>query len=236
VSGKQHILAAMPDWQLWRHHFASVFVPQIELYGRMWKERFLPALAELENEARAVEEKEQQRLSTEVDPESFDPDGVAEQAYEAGLAYYEPFAPIRQGLTNMYAIGLHHLVEQQVLLFFRQVTPASGPSSKRERDPSFKDVRHLLEAYGVVVAQLRSWPMMQKLKLLADCVKHAEGRACRKLLKRERGWFNPPLVGRPRVRQPLFGQGIYLDEGTLWDLTDAARSFWAELGDALTGT
>ena len=212
--------------------FASVFIPEIEVYSRIWKERFLPALAELENEATAISEKEHERLSAHMDREWDDPADIAEQAHDAGLSYYEQYAPIRKGLINMHAVGLYHLVEQQRFLFFRQVTPASGTDLKPQRDPNFKDVVDWLNAHDIFVAKFQSWPVMEKLNLLSDCVKHAEGRACRQLLEKEPDWFTPigPLVGLPSVRQPLFGQGIYLSESALWTLTDAARSFWTELG------
>ena len=34
----------MPNWQFWEDYFKSVFIPQIEVYSRIWKERFLPGL------------------------------------------------------------------------------------------------------------------------------------------------------------------------------------------------
>jgi hypothetical protein len=227
----------MPNWQFWKDRFASVFIPEIEVYGRIWKQRFLPALAEIEHEARVFAEKEQERLSLEVDPEWGDPADIAKQAHEIGLAYYEQYAPIRQGLVNMYAVGLYHLVEQQGFLFFRQVAPTVGTELKPKRDLKFKDVVDWLSAHEVFVAKFQSWPMMEKLNLLSDCVKHAEGRACRRLLEKQPDWFTPigSILGRAIVRQPLFGQGIYLSESTLWSLTDAVRAFWTELGNALSG-
>lgn len=115
----------------------------------------------------------------------------AEQAHDAGLSYYEQYAPIRQGLINMYAVGLYHLVEQQGFLFFRQVTPTSGTELKPQRDPKFKDVVDWLNKHDIFVARFQSWSMMEKLNLLSDCVKHAEGRACRQLLEKEPDWFTP---------------------------------------------
>jgi hypothetical protein len=192
----------MPNWQVWKDHFASVFIPEIEVYSRIWKERFLPALAELENEATAISEKEQERLSAHMDREWDDPADIAEQAHDAGLSFYEQYAPIRKGLINMYAVGLYHLVGQQRFLFFRQVTPASGTDLKPQRDPKFKDAVDWLNAHDIFVAKLQSWPVMEKLNLLSDCVKHAAGRACRQLLEKEPDWFTPigPLVGLPSVR------------------------------------
>lgn len=78
----------MPNWQFSKDYFASVFIPEIEVYSRIWKKRFLPALAEVENEATAIAEKEHERLSAHMDPEWDDPADIAEQAHDAGLSYY----------------------------------------------------------------------------------------------------------------------------------------------------
>ena len=45
---------------------------------------------------------------------------AAELANERGLAYYETMAGVQQGVLNLLAVGLHHLLEQQQIFFLRR--------------------------------------------------------------------------------------------------------------------
>ena len=220
----------------WIERFASEFIPQIKRYRRIWKERLLPAIGDLELEANAIEQEELRRLATSHDgPDDWRADDIAEQAHEAGLEHFLEFAPFQQGLINMYVVGLFHFIEQQCVLFYRE---AGGTEQRRLE---FDRVKDWLDEHDVHICKFNSWPMLEKLMLAANCVKHGDGISCEKLRKKEPDWFKYtiddlpellPSLRRP-IQQPLFGQGIYLREATLWELTDAALTFWDELGVAL---
>jgi hypothetical protein len=227
-------------------YFSSVFLPQIDLYCRVWKERFLPTLADLNAEAERIGMEAYDLLSARSDPEYADPADIAEQAHNAALDYYLPMADIKQGLINLYPVGLYHLLEQQLLMFFSQELAAPGEVATALGAVQKK----LTDRFGISLEKFTSWPQVEELRLLANCVKHADtsrrsktGRggarmkeaSCESLRRKRPEWFSvigPPLRGVP-VTQPLFGDGIYLEEKTLWYLTDAAKAFWTELGEAI---
>ncbi len=158
------------------------------------------------------------------------------------LEEYTPWAEVKQGLLNIYPAGLYHLLEQQALRFFRSglnngAIQSGLGTAKRQRDPCLGDLEDALrEAHQIDLKKFKCWPKIYELRLLCNCVKHAEGPSCRELRQRQPDWFSPigpPLRG-VLVEQPLFGDGIYLKESTLWDLTDAAKAFWTELGEAIS--
>lgn len=242
----------------WRAQFSSVFVPQIEFYSDIWRQRLLAAITPevLEKEAQDVYEREFGLRSSNADPRLDEAD-IADQAHEIAEAYFEPLASVRQGLLNVCAVSLYHLLEQQALIFFRE-----GLASTCEIGGSLDHVKiKLANDCRVRISELPSWPQIELLRDLSNCVKHAEailpgsetiqnrewrvpgekprkrplGEACKRLRSKRPDWFTPigPPVGRPHVLQPLYGQGIYLDETTLWEFATATKSFWNELGDAL---
>jgi hypothetical protein len=153
------------------------------------------------------------------------------------MKHFLRFAPFRQGIINMYVVGLYHLIEQQCFLFYRKANkPALNTNLK------FEHLEYWLNKLGIAVKEFNSWPKFERLMLASNCVKHSEGSSCRSLREKEPGWFVelPDMQQaelrstEPRsVEQPIFGQGIYLDKLTLWDLTDVTIAFWDELGSAL---
>ncbi|MFZ0888112.1 MAG: hypothetical protein WA005_06645 [Candidatus Binataceae bacterium] len=45
---------------------------------------------------------------------------LAEAAFQHGVAIYSSVGHIRQGIINLFTVGLFHLFEQQLLLFYRR--------------------------------------------------------------------------------------------------------------------
>lgn len=86
-----------------------------------------------------------------------------------------------------------------------------------------------------------SWPNVYELRHVAKVVKHAEGRSAQQLRARRPDLFVSPLLARSGVRpmpepvkQPLVGEGLYLQERDLQDYTAALVSLWREVAAAVS--
>jgi hypothetical protein len=245
------------NWHRWKVHFSSSFIPEIDHYRSVWAGRFLPSV----EEADRIYEEARERHSGTFNTEYSRGDEIEQWAHDKALDFY-CLHGLRQGMLNLYAVGLYHLLEQQALLFFRE-----GLASVDELAWTFGHVKtKLAYDHHVYLEKLSSWPKIQDLRLLANCVKHAEARrpklgkamvtggkwyqpgrklinfdklpeeACKSLRNRRPEWFTPggpPLLAPRLVSQPMYGDGIHVDEAALWDLTGAAKVFWAELGEVL---
>lgn len=155
----------LQNGKLWKERFSTVFIPQIELYRDVWREHFLPTLAELDKEAERIARKAYKQFSVQADPECSDAAEITEQAHDAGFEYYDTMATVRQGLINIYPIGLYHLVEQQVLLFFRECL-ASFPN---EIAWKLEHVKTKLKECKIDLNELPCWPRVVELRDLANC-------------------------------------------------------------------
>jgi hypothetical protein len=100
---------------------------------------------------------------------------------------------------------------------------------------------HFVE-YGVDVARLASWKKIEELRLVANVIKHTEGRSSDELLALRPDLFVHPLFrtekesfGSPPgdVRMPLMGDDLYVSEEDLVVYTKAVQGFWEELASAL---
>lgn len=214
--------------------------PTREAFSDCFKKRVLHSFDDISQEADQIEKAEWERLG-QYATEYTDPSDLAERAFQKGLEFYLTMSDMVQGIRNMFAAGLYHLFEQQLLLFHRQELLGF----KEENDPKLFKVteaaRRLEDDHGVCVGRFRSWPKVEELRLLANTVKHAGGPSCEAL----KGW-RPDLFRHPDVRefgmpflpaldvfQPLSGKDIYVTDDDFDQYVVAAKGFWAELADAL---
>lgn len=88
------------------------------------------------------------------------------------------------------------------------------------------------------VTKLPSWSCIRELRLVANAVKHGEGRSAKRLRKLRPELFVYPsfrkrgIGPRPsRIRTPLFGQDFYVTREDFARYHEASVSFWDELAD-----
>lgn len=147
-----------------------------------------------------------------------DPGDFAEEARDQAVQYYVVLSNLRQGIVNLLASGLYHLYEQH-----------------REK------LKLILKSRG------RSMPPLEKLDgsakvnelgLLANTVKHAEGRSAQELRKIRPDLFVPPVIkGSPlekhvlrrATENPLGGTDLFVTEADLQNYRDAMRQLWESL-------
>lgn len=149
-----------------------------------------------------------------------DPSGWAEEARDQGIGYYRVLSELRQGIVNLLAVGLFHLFEQHKQTVIALVT-AQG------RVPP--DFDQLIDSTKV-----------GELEVVANTIKHAEGRSARRLRSLRPELFVPPsLRGSPlgklirtgaRVSEnPLGGTDLFLSEADLQTYRDSVRELWEQV-------
>jgi len=151
---------------------------------------------------------------------------------------------IRQGLINTFAVALYHRFEQHFSKFFR-VAVGDADISKVSRGAH--EVAKTFAAIGLDPKGLPGWSVIDELRLIANCVKHAEGESCGKLRLNRRDLFvKPPWSGEadqdihdsyvpPFIQEPLAGEGLYLTEKEFREKADAIKAFWSAFANELEG-
>jgi hypothetical protein len=227
----------------WAHYFRSEFAPQLSAMVEVLEKRLLPAFANIEAEAEQVPQAEWDAAMSSPGTGDENPADFAEAAQDAGVSHYMLLDGIRQGVINLFAAGLYHAFEQQVLMFLRLEVLPWGKENDAELFKIDEFKKRLKEA-GVDITALPSWTVVDELRLVANTVKHGEGASALQLHRLRPKMFHHPPVdfgpmtaafqrATPRVFQPLAGEDVYVSLSDVQRYRDAVIAFWAELSEAM---
>ena len=220
----------------WGSHLLTKFLRQIEFYGTAFNERIFPAFDTVESELEAYMNNLYQELGRMPYDDSIDMSDVAELAQEQGVEYYESLSGVRQSITSIALAGLYHLIEQQIGFFLRKEVLDSWEVNEMSPFPA-KELPDRLASRGIVVTDFPSWPKVDQLRLIANAIKHGEGRSVEQLRT-----IRPDLFDEPQFRGdsmfasiavpvllPLAGEDFFPTTDDFSMYVEAARGFWAEL-------
>ncbi len=230
------------DGKYWKPFFLRRFVPQINIFCDTLIRRVYPEFESIGLEADEVAEAEYERIGnipcSEYD--AWDMSDAAEQAFEVGLAYYDALDGVRQSLLNLSIVALYHMLEQQLLLFHRKqvLHPRDENSIAMIK---ISEMKKMLLARGVNLEIMHSWPKINELQIVANAIKHAEGRSseqvknlrpdlCQHPVLKERQY---DLSYQSSIYMPMAGKDIYIDISDLESYRSAIVDFWNEFGDAI---
>jgi hypothetical protein len=226
----------------WADHFADVAIPQVQVLASTLRDRILPAFANIEQEAQDHAEEVYRELGNQpAFNDSVDMADLAEAANERGLARYEALTGVRQAIINALTVALHHMLEQELLFFLRRHVLHRS----EEPDLSLAKLAILwarLRARGLEVEALDGWSKLRELGLVANTVKHADGRSADDLKRLRPDLFVPPelrttrfarsATGR-RVYRPASGNDLYVSQADFEEYTAAAEHFLRAFADAI---
>ncbi len=231
----------MLNAHFWSDYFERTYIPSLEHLFRTLETRLLANFrpTDIENEAEAVRDEAWECFMSSPVPKR-DPEDCAQAAQEAGLRHYMMLSDIRQGVINMFAAGLYHAFEQQLVDFYRCELMPRGSC-----DPSLYKVSRVkgsLRMQGVDIELLESWKLIDELRLLANTVKHGEGGSAAELRRRRPDLFNrsdmPPemqaFFSNTQVFLPMLGEDLYVTTDQLRQYRDATVEFWRQLSRALS--
>ena len=222
--------------------YGCEFVRQSDKIVEVLDERLLPCFGNLQEESDEVMQKSlNQRAATSI-AEDGDYATCAEWALDEGVMHYELMSGIRQGIINLFAVALYHLLEQQVFIFHCDHF-SSVAMGGRESNISLDEFKKKLNKNtGVNIGQFGCWEKLAELKQLANVIKHAEGPAAKKLRRNWKVSFmdileplhKKDLYLSPHVLQPLLGRDVIVSLDKIKTYQYAMRKFWLkELPDAL---
>ena len=230
-----------------RWFYTSDFLMTIDYYAKSLSEKVLPSFNDRSEEAGKAKDEAYSLLTRFADPERFDEADIAERALVAGISFYMMAEGVVQGIVNMFTAGLYHLFEQQVIRLLRKALLFGS----EENTPGLFNVKEarqrLLQYYKIDIFAFASWGKLEELQLVANTVKHADGRSCTALKQRRPDLFihpslkddPPPPVPwtvdprYPEVFLPLAGEDLYISLAEFTKYVDVTKQFWEELANAV---
>lgn len=228
-----------------RRFYTTEFIQVVRYYAESLRTKVVPSFDNISDEAALVEKETVDRLGQHFDPDRDDPSDCYETAHNAAVDFYVMASRIRQGIINMFAAGLYHLFEQQLLKLHRQellsICEARGPIDADLLKLSVAKDR--LSGKGINIDGFSSWGRIHnELRLVANTVKHADGRSCADLkIVRPELFIYPSSernkweqdVSQYQVVQPLAGEDLFITLEHFEEFVTAVKTFWEELADAV---
>lgn len=190
---------------IWSDHFRRRAVPQVRILLSTLRDRVLPIFANIEQEANDYGEQVFQELGNQPSyDDSVDIGDLAEIAQDRGLARYEALAGVRQAIINALTVSLHHVVEQELLYFLRRhvLTPLEEPDLSLAK---LAVLSSRLRAKGLDIERIDGWQTLKELGLVANTIKHAEGRSAEELKPIRPDLFVPPELRATRFAKSATG-------------------------------
>ncbi len=224
----------------WAYQIKVDFIPGIDFFSRCLEEKIVPAFDSIENEADAVEREAFENQSDYIDPENYDPADAAENAFERGLEYYQWMKGTLQGVINLFTAGLYHLLEQQLLLFYRQELLSIDEKNNMSL-LEFNKAKSRLLTHGINIENFESWLKIDELRLVANTVKHADGSSAQNLQSRRPDLFSRSVttsimnsnITLGPVFTPLTGDSVYITQSEFKKYVSSVKKFWKEMCVAL---
>ena len=226
----------------WASQIQRVFLPDIKTLARTLTMRLLPTFDNLHHEADQVS---LDTWNSAAYPEETDPGDLADHALNEGLIHFQTMELIRQSVLNMFASGLWHAFEQTMLILHRQELL----EFHEERNPelwNFHHIKQRLKAAGFDVETSKSWPSLSELQLLANTIKHGDGRSCDELKKRRPDLFayssevkrvmDRELLAAMPIYKPMLGESVYVKPEDFDQFATAVQQFLNELTNWLEST
>jgi len=241
-AGKVRGLQLKVNGLFWAGYLHRVCIPQVRILRETVFDRALPAFDRIEEEADRVEQATWDRRGDSAGPDA-DPGDLAEAAIDAGVDHYLMRIDAQQSLRNLFAVALHHLLEQQLLFVLRRELL---PKEEENNPAHFTRPRVIEEfaAQGIDLKTFPEWSCLEELRLLANTVKHADGSAAKQLMAlNARLFVAPTLRDQPehgpvvagQVFTPLAGDDVYVTAPELGAYFDCVDAFLLRLAEAMTG-
>lgn len=174
-------------------------------------ERLYSAFDAIEAEAKIIEKKASQRYSVSFDPDTMDESYGFEEAYHEGIDHYLIHNEMKNEFLNSAATWLFHLFEKDCIKIFGNV---DGHVKKKE-----------LKKLGIVTSAGSLWSACNKeLRLIANVVKHGEGKSA---------------IDLEKIRPELFKKDLFSKRFIAIELTQTyiqlylsyMKRFWSDFFD-----
>jgi hypothetical protein len=220
----------------------STALRYVSAYGECVHRDIMPAFGNLEERADKLGAEEYERLGSQPADEDWDGDmsSLAEAAEDKAIAFYETMIALRQAVLNLFAVGLFHILEQQLADLCRDGAFTVPPP----QDTKISAVADWYEQHFLLdLRSLSTWPTIDELRLVANATKHAEGSAARQLRAKRPELFQNPIIRDkyPRledvswpITRPLAGEDFYVTIEIMNEYNQAATTFVSDIAEYFT--
>jgi hypothetical protein len=202
------------------------FLPPIRSYSELLLQRVLPIFDDLDGEAKRVE---QEVLSWPWEESNYDE--AFQTARELSVEQVWEFMELRSVFLATGVSGLHHLFEKQVYKHLnRELRCGNAINDWNIVSIIFEKLKNKV-GFDVPCTDLKdriSEKNIQELRLVANAIKHGEGRSLKKLKK-----MSAPVVSNERLEEDcdvgprsILGVDISINSEYLIRYTYAITKFW----------
>jgi hypothetical protein len=215
------------------HSLERVASFALETLSVTWSDRLRPAF-----------EDELQRLQNRADKIT-NPDEVEYLVEERAV-----IQQTEEIIRALFAVGIYHAFEQNFVFFFYRWAMHVLNKSTTSGPQLYDVVKRMNEAWSINLKDFTSWDAIDELRLIANCIKHGEGDACKRLRATRPDWFaanseqaasssdcsratssckpgRRPLLSAPRL--PLTAVGLKIPDWYVGQAIETVRQFLAEL-------
>jgi hypothetical protein len=211
-------------------YIRAILIPQVRQFDELFSEKVFPPFADPEAQAEQLaQDYWNARMSEPVgEDDDVDSASVANVAHDRSVSLYSTLFAMQTTLLNLFSAGLYHLFEQQASSLYRDWTGDNGSVSL---------LRSWLGNHtGIDAARAPTWSETHLLGLIANVVKHAEGRSADELRNLDDRYFRQPLLRQPGfedistaagpVETPLTGEDVYVTKADYDNFVQAVIAFW----------
>jgi len=199
----------------------------------------------LEEEADELAQRHYEELGQYFDPDRHDESDFANSAFEKGLEYYEAVSLVKYNNQLMWIATMYQFWEQQVRKFLFDEIKHSGYTLFDEGGTeitfeqyciNFGQIKDEFTSFGQNLEELNCWSTIKELRLLANVIKHGEGRASTELEMIRPGFFKSEITKSNLMksyRTVLNEQVLNIQDSDFIKYKEALQSFWEELPERL---
>ena len=167
--------------------------------------------------------------------DNFDPGDYAEAAQAHGIEVYEYLHFTRRQLLGLATAGLYHLWERLLKQFFCKELRGwtfNGSTVQQIVAPAdFQRLEEFLSQFGFPLAQQPYYSELSELRLVANVVKHGDGKSCEELQA-----LVPDLFGGYNYHFDIFSKAdsLELKPSDFIRYAKAATDYWNTFPENLT--
>ncbi len=222
----------------WGRHVAERITPRFERFGEIFLARILPPFDRINEEATDLEERRNKELVSSLvcaDEDRWDGEAaMAELAFNEAMDYAVTLSSMQFSALGLFSAALYHMTEQHLVDLRQEIL---FDNRQEAVDPEVA-IEWFKQEVGLNAKTLRSWGVINELRLVANTVKHSEGGSARALRRARPQLFVFPgledrYVSKLRLRTPLFGQELFVTKDDFVRYHQGSVSFWTEFAEGL---
>lgn len=197
---------------------------QTQTYAAGFRDQLFPVLGDIETKAeKAAQDAWEQLCSQPGYEDGPDLGDLAEQAEECGIQAYEELNFVRGQLIGLAIAGLYHLWERLLKEFLSREL---AENTEKIQNLNFPDIVSLLEDFGWELRSESYFCDLETLSLVANTIKHGDGRSCKELAERKPDFFWPEAMASMKSHFPVRAENLQMEPKQFDLFSRTVSAFW----------